>query len=229
MTIDFSDSDDQVEFVNSPLGTTHACAFIAILLVLDPSIPHNHGVTIPIHIIAPQGKVVNPTRPHTYGGCGCSCGTQIVEAVMHAMAQAIPERAMGDWGRHFAANVAGRVPVIDPRTGCPREYYEAPFIEESGTGAVKGFDGWDGMMGVCGGGQGKRGSVEQEELKYPIRFDVIRLLENSEGAGEFIGSRGSYGERVCTAPLGSRTTLQTGDCSGDTWPVMGVAGAPQQP
>jgi N-methylhydantoinase B len=229
MTFDFSDSDDQAEFINSPLGITHACTFQTVFWIFDSTIPHNHGIRIPIHIIAPPGKVVNPTRPHTYGGCGCSAGTQITEACNHALAQAVPEKSMGDWSRHFSANASGRLPTIDPRTGQEREYFQAPFVEEGGNGALKGFDGWDGVGAAGGSGVSKRGSVEEQELMYPVRFDVVRILEDSEGAGEFVGGRGTYTERVCTAPPGARTFLQTGDCSGDTWPVYGVAGAPPLP
>jgi N-methylhydantoinase B len=46
MTFDYSDSDDQVEFVNAPLGITYACTFQAIFWVFDATIPHNHGATL---------------------------------------------------------------------------------------------------------------------------------------------------------------------------------------
>jgi N-methylhydantoinase B len=230
MTFDFSDSDDQAEFINTPLGITHACTIQALFWMFDSSIPHNHGVRIPIHIIAPPGKVVNPTRPRTYGGCSCNAGTQITEACNHALAQAIPDLAMGDWSRHFAANASGRLPEIDPRTGQEREFFQAPFIEEGGSGAVKGFDGWDGVGAGGGSGASKRGSVEEQELSYPVRFDVVNLMKDSEGAGEFTGARGTYVERVIIIPAkGARYILQTGDCSGDTWPAFGVAGAPKLP
>lgn len=229
MTFDFSDSDDQVQFVNAPLGITYACTFQAIFWVFDSTIPPNHGSMVPIHIIAPAGKVVNPTRPATYGACGCSCGTQITEACSHALAQAIPDRAMGDWSKHFSCNASGRLPDIDPRTGRPREYFQAPFVEEGGSGAVKGFDGWDGVGPGGSSGMIRRGSVEEQELNYPVRFDVVELMKDSEGAGEFIGARGVYGVRVCTAPPGSRTFLQAGDVAGDTYPCFGVAGAPPLP
>lgn len=229
MTFDYSDSDEQAEFVNAPLGLTYACTFQSVFWVFDASMPPNHGAFIPIHIIAPSGKVVNPTRPHTYGGCGCSAGTQITEACSHALAQAIPEFAMGDWSTHFACNASGRLPTIDPRTGRPREYFQAPFIEEGGNGALKGFDGWDGVGPGGSSGVIRRGSVEEQELAYPVRFDTIELMPDSEGAGEFTGARGTYGERVCTAAPPARTFLQTGDVMGDTYPCFGVAGAPPLP
>lgn len=230
MTFDFSDSDDQVEFVNSPLGITHACTLQAVFWMFDSSIPHNHGVRIPVHIIAPPGKVVNPTRPHTYGGCGCSVGTQITEACSHALALAMPDLAMGDWSKHYSANASGRLPEIDPRTGRAREFFQAPFVEEGGSGAVKGFDGWDGIGANGGSGVSRRGSVEEQELSYPVRFDVVELMQDSEGAGEFVGARGTYTERVITIPeKGARYMLQTGDTSGDTYPGFGVVGAPPLP
>jgi N-methylhydantoinase B len=229
MTFDFTDSDEQAEFINSPLGVTYACTFQSVFWAFDSSMPPNHGSMIPIHIIAPAGRVVNPTRPHTYGGCGCACGTQITEACCHALAQAIPDLAMADWSKHFACNASGRLPEIDPRTGRAREYFQAPFTEEGGNGAVKGFDGWDGVCAGGASGMVIRGSVEEQEIAYPVRFDVLELMQDSEGAGEFIGARGTYGERVCTAPPGARTFLQTGDVSGDTYPCFGVAGAPPLP
>jgi N-methylhydantoinase B len=229
MTFDFSDSDDQVEFINVPLGTTISSVLPELFLMLDSSMPHNYGAEKAVHIIAPSGKVVNPTRPHTYGACGCCLGIQIMEACSHALAQAWPERAMGDWTRHFSANVSGRLAEVDPRTGKFREYYQVPFIEEGGSGAVKGFDGWDGVGGIPGMGVGLRGSVEEQELLYPALFEVVQLAEDSEGAGEFIGARGTYCERICTAPPGSRQMLQTGDIPGCIWPLMGVAGAPPVP
>jgi N-methylhydantoinase B len=229
MTFDYSDSDDQAEFINSPLGLTYACTFQSVFWVFDASMPPNHGSFIPIHIIAPAGKVVNPTRPHTYGGCGCSAGTQISEACSHALAQAIPELAMADWSTHFACNASGRLPTIDPRTGRQREYFQAPFVEEGGNGALKGFDGWDGVGPGGSSGVIRRGSVEEQELAYPVRWDVAEMFTDSEGAGEFIGARGVYGERVCTAAPPARTILQTGDVMGDTYPCFGVAGAPPLP
>jgi N-methylhydantoinase B len=75
----------------------------------------------------------------------------------------------------------------------------------------------------------RRGSVEEQEFAYPVRWDVAEMFPDSEGAGEFIGARGVYGERVCTAAPPARTFLQTGDVMGDTYPCFGVAGAPTQP
>ena len=226
MTFDFSDSDDQVDFINSPLGNTYAFTYLAIFLHINPGIPHNHGSRIPVHITAPEGKVVNPTRPGTYGACACSCACAIYEACAMALGEADPENAKACGARHFAVDYAGRLPIKDPRTGQDLEYFGAPFIEEGGTGAVKGFDGWDGETGSIHSGALKRGSVEETELAFPFHWSVVACEQDSEGAGEFVGGRGTYSERWCVAPEGAKTVLMSGDCDGSVHAPPGMAGAP---
>ena len=107
------------------------------------------------------------------------------------------------------------------------EYFAAPFIEEGGTGAVKGFDGWDGETGSIHSGALKRGSVEECELAFPFRWDIVEIANDSEGPGEFISGRGTYSERAlyCAARR-ARTVLMSGDCDGAAHPPPGMAGAP---
>lgn len=143
-----------------------------------------------------------------------------------ALGKADPERAKACSARHFSVDVAGRLPITDPRTGHDLEYFAAPFIEEGGTGAVKGFDGWDGETGSIHSGALKRGSVEECELVFPFRWDVVEIAQDSEGPGEFISGRGTYSDRLCVAPPGARTVLMSGDCDGAVHPPPGMAGAP---
>lgn len=226
---DFSDTMDQVDFVNSPIGNTSCYTYLATFLTMDPSIPRNHGSMAPITIIAPEGKVVNPTRPHTVGACGCSSGTEIYEACAEAIGKAVPEKAQGCFARHFAVNMVGRLPFIDPRTGREFEYFGAPFIEEGGSGAVKGFDGWDGMCGTPLAGVVARGSVEVCEYFMPFMWHVANIAQDSEGPGEYIGSRGVYAERENVSPQGSLTIQMSGDTSGQFFSPKGMAGAPAAP
>ncbi len=226
VTFDYSDSDDQVDFINSPLGNTYAFTYLALFLHINPSIPHNHGSRIPVRIIAPEGKVVNPTRPHTYGACACSVAGEIYEACAMALGKADPENAKACTARHFSVDFAGRLPIKDPRTGQDLEYFGAPFIEEGGTGTVKGFDGWDGETGSIHSGALKRGSVEENELAFPFHWSVVEIEQDREGPGEFAGGHGTYSERWCVAPPGAKTVLMSGDCDGQLNAPPGMAGAP---
>lgn len=229
MTFDFSESDDQVDFINSPLGNTHAYVFMALFLTMDPSIPHNHGALEPIHIIAPPGKIVNPTRPHTYGASACSCGCEIYEACSLALAEAAPDKASGCFSKHQCVDGSGRLPFTDPRSGSDLEYFAAPFIEEGGSGAAKGFDGWEGVVGCPLAGVIYRGSVEQNEMIFPYLWWKVEFAEDTEGAGEFTGSRGTYSERECVEPEGAKTFLMSGDTAGEYFAPGGPAGAPPHP
>ena len=229
MTFDFSDSMKQVDFVNSPLGNTYCYVYMALFLTMDPMMPHNHGALVPIHIIAPEGSVVNPTRPATYGACACSCGCEIYEACSQALGKAVPEKAQGCWSRHMSVDFMGRLPFIDPRTGREIEYFAAPFIEDGGSGARRGFDGWEGMGSTPVPGVLYRGSVEVCEFFLPFKWNVAQIAQDSEGAGEFVGARGVYGERECVAPPGARTILMSGDTSGQYFSSAAQAGAPQVP
>jgi len=229
MTFDYSDSDPQVDFVNSPLGNTICFTALGLFLTMDPSIPHNSGTMRPITIIAPEGSVVNPTYPHTYGACACSCGTEICEVTLQALGKAAPDKAVGSWSRHFCPDIMGRYPHIDPRTGLPEEYFAAPFIEGGGTGAVKGYDGWEGYGGHTTGGALYRGSVEVCEMFLPFRWHTVRLEPDTEGAGQYTGATGTYCERLVEAPPGSKTIFMTGNSSGELFPQIGQNGAPPAP
>lgn len=229
MTFDFSDSDAQRDFINSPLGNTECFTFLAVFLTVDPNIPRNHGSMMPVKVIAPEGKVVHVTRPHTYGACACSSGTEICEACLQALGKAVPDKAAGAWHRHFSSDIMGRYSTIDPRTGMPEEFFAAPFVEGGGTGAVKGYDGWEGYGGHTTGGTIYRGSVEHCEMFLPFHWHTVRLLKDTEGPGEFTGATGLYGERMSSAPADARITIMTGDMDGLDFPPCGQAGAPYPP
>ena len=229
MVFDFSDSMDQVDFVNSPLGNTYAYTYLGLFLSMDSTIPHNHGALVPITIIAPEGKVVNPTYPHTYGACALACGIHIYEACLQALGKANPEKTPAPWSRPFTPNPMGRLPMIDPRTGVEVEYFAAPFIEGGGGGAIKGYDGWPGYLSAGGVGSLIRGSVENIEMFVPFRWNCVELRQDSEGPGEFRGCAGLYCERECLAPEGARTWIMSGSSDGQETPIAGQAGAPPAP
>jgi N-methylhydantoinase B len=94
---------------------------------------------------------------------------------------------------------------------------------------VKGFDGWEGVVGCPLAGVIYRGSVEQNEMVFPYLWWKVEFAQDTEGAGEFAGSRGTYSERECTEPPGARTILMSGDTAGEYFSPEGVAGAPAHP
>jgi N-methylhydantoinase B len=230
MTFDFSGSQEQVDFVNSPIGNTRCFTYAAVFLTMDPGMPHNQGSMNPIHIIAPEGTVVNPTYPHTYGSCALNCGTQIAEVCLEALGKAIPERAVAPWARHLCPFMVGRDPrpemMYDPRTKSVREYFGGPFASMPGSGAVKGYDGWEGVGFLSSGGVMVRGSIEKAEIFYPFYWRRVELSQDTEGPGEFTGCTGTYMELVCESKEGFPAIVMTGNSDGEVIAPKGVAGAP---
>jgi N-methylhydantoinase B len=123
----------------------------------------------------------------------------------------------------------GRYPTIDPRTGLQEEYFVAPFIEGGGTGAVKGYDGWEGYGGHTTGGVLYRGCIEVTELFFPFHYHTVRLDPDTEGAGRFTGATGNYCERMNEDLPWNKNIMMSGNSSGQLFPQMGQNGAPPAP
>ena len=87
LTFDFQGSDPQVTFVNSPLGNTTSIAWNRSTLSSTPWRQRTRGAS-PVHVIAPEGTVVNPKYPATVGAGQISVGEPIMEACKIALAQA---------------------------------------------------------------------------------------------------------------------------------------------
>ena len=54
-------------------------------------------------------------------------------------------------------------------------------------------------------------------------------MQDMEGAGQWIGARGSVAVRHCNSPEGAKTLLMAGDASGTYFPPAGSNGAPYAP
>jgi len=230
LTFDFTESDPQATFVNSPFGNTFMFSMIAMYYTLSPSIPKNSGSMKPVRLIAPEGSVVNPIYPATVGASPISVGNQITEACLIALGKAIPERAMAGWGPHFCPINIGVDPrEIDPRTGKIKQYFAEHFAGDSGSGAVKGFDGWPGVMFYACGGNFMRPNIENFEAEVPFRVLNYEVLQDWEGAGEFRGAPGTRVVMVADTIEGPPSFLMTGNCFGMKFPPPGVAGGTNPP
>jgi N-methylhydantoinase B len=225
LTLDFSASDAQATFVNCPIGVTITSAMVGLLYLVDPSVPKNGGTMNPVHFIIPEGTVVNPRYPATVGASQISVGTQIVEAAMLAIDQAMPERAMATWSKHLCPiNIGTRPDVIDPRTKHARNYFTETFGSDGGSGAVKGYDGWLGVGFQSACANLVRPNVEFFEASCPYLVTHYEVLQDWEGPGEFRGSPGSYVRFVAHTLPGAPSLLMTGNSDGQRSPPVGVSG-----
>ena len=223
MTVDFSRSDKQRKgFVNSVYAASYGCASAAIVMTFDPELGdyHNAGSMRPIEIIAPLGSVINSGYPATVGASPVNMGVQIMEAVLDALSQARPERAIAAWGKHRGDYVF----AVDPRTN--ERYVRTSFDYDGSAGAVWGYDGYQGVSTLSGMGAIIRGDVEEMEARLPWRMLKYEMLPDFTGAGRWRGGPGIHWEAVNE---GSDGQMATGSSDGDVVQGFGVAGGEPSP
>lgn len=230
ITFDFAESDPQATFVNVPLGLTKMDVLPGFYSLIDPSVPKNGGTMNPVAVIAPEGTVVNPRYPATVGASQIACGIQIEEACMYALNQAVPERAMAGWSKHLCPIQIGMDPrIVDPRTGHIKQYFSETFGSDGGSGALKGFDGWQGVAILGSGANFGRPNMEFYEAMCPYVVTKYEVLPDWEGAGEYRGGPGTFVELVAHTAEGAPSLIMTGNSDGTRFPVPGTAGGQDAP
>ncbi|MGQ9601957.1 MAG: hydantoinase B/oxoprolinase family protein [Candidatus Bipolaricaulia bacterium] len=194
LTVDFSGSSPQVEGpVNAVYAVTASAVYYTVRALTDPDIPPNEGCSRPIRIIAPEGTVVNALPPAAVVGGNLETSQRIVDALIGALAQAIPEKAIGACqGTMNNLTLGG----LDPRSGRPYTLYETI---GGGFGARPTKDGLDGIH--CHMTNTLNTPVEALEIAYPLRVERYELRPDSCGAGRW---RGGLGIRRDIRVLGHR-------------------------
>jgi len=182
--IDFTGSSPQVAGpINATLGVSWSASYNALLHLTDPTIPKNSGCFRPIKVIAPQGTVVNVNYPAPEVGGNTEAHPRIAGAVIGALAQAAPQRAMAaEGGTHLNFVFGGQ----DKKNG---EYFACYDIEVVGWGArpfADGNDATDSINGNC-----RVIPVEVFETRYPWLTEQYSLRTDSGGVGEFRGGLGT--------------------------------------
>jgi N-methylhydantoinase B len=164
--------------------------------------------------------VVNCQYPATVGASPVNVGTQVIEAVLDALSQARPERAIAAWGKHRGDYVF----AVDPRTGEP--YVRTSFDYDGSAGAVWGYDGYQGVSALAAMGAVNRGDVEEMEARLPWRILQYEMVPDFTGAGRWRGGPGIHWEAVNE---GSDGQMATGSSDGDEVLGFGAGGGEPSP
>ena len=180
--IGFEGSAGQVaRNLNCPFSSTVSAALACVKSVLTGAdIPFNEGVKRPFAISAPYGSLLNP-KPPAPVRARMEPAYRVFNAVMKALAQAAPEKAIAggfDTTAVFALSHLGADGY--------RVYVEV-FGGGYGASAVAdGCDGVDGPLSNC-----SNTPVEALDMEYDY-FRVVdyRLLPDSAGAGRLRGGLG---------------------------------------
>ena len=180
---DFTGSAPQVRgSLNATEAITRsACYYIARCLV-DEEIPTNEGCFAPITVIAPPGTVVNARFPAAVAAGNVETSQRIVDVLLRALAQAIPDRIpAASQGTMNNLTVGG----YDPERGKAFAYYETI---SGGAGAAPGQAGASGIQTHMT--NTRNTPIESLESHYPLRVLEYALADGTGGAGQYAGGNG---------------------------------------
>lgn len=182
-TVDFTGSDPQVEgAINAVEAITYSACFYVFRCLLADDVPATAGLMRPIKVIAPGGTVVNARPPAAVAGGNVETSQRIVDVLLRALAQAIPDRIPA-----AASGTMNNLTIggIDPRTGEPFAYYETI---AGGMGARPAKQGVSGVH--CHMTNSLNTPAEALEHAYPLRVRQYSLRPGSGGVGRFRGGDG---------------------------------------
>ena len=182
VTVDFAGSDPQVEgSINAVEAITYSACFYVFRCLLEEDVPATSGLMRPIRVIAPGGTVVNARPPAAVAGGNVETSQRIVDVLLRALAQAIPERIpAASSGTMNNLTIGG----MDPRTGEPFAYYETI---AGGTGARPTKPGVSGVHTHMTNSLNT--PAEALEYSYPLRVRKYSLRPGSGGDGKHRGGR----------------------------------------
>src|SRR5712692_5455335 len=183
VTIDFTGSDPQVQgAINAVEAITYSACFYVFRCLLREDVPATSGLMRPIDVIAPSGTVVNAKPPAAVAGGNVETSQRIVDVLLRALSQAIPDRIPA-----AAAGTMNNLTIggIDPRSGEPFAYYETI---AGGMGARPTKDGVSGVHTHMTNSLNT--PAEALEYAYPIRLRQYSLRSKSGGVGLHTGGDG---------------------------------------
>ncbi len=183
VTVDFTGSDPQVEgSINAVEAITYSACFYVFRCLLMEDVPATSGLMRPIEVIAPSGTVVNARPPAAVAGGNVETSQRIVDVLLRALAQAIPERIPA-----AASGTMNNLTIggMDPRTGQPFAYYETI---AGGMGARPTKPGVSGVHTHMTNSLNT--PAEALEYSYPLRVRQYSLRPGSGGEGQHRGGDG---------------------------------------
>jgi N-methylhydantoinase B len=212
MTIDYSGIADQVKGpINSGwFGGGQTTARVAFKYLLGAGEMANEGTFRPLKLVLPPGKILSadPTAP--MGNYSTPFPT-VIDAVIKALEQALPERVPGGhFGTHSGVRFHGR--------RADGTFFGTHDSGHGGWGACASHDG-SGPFRTMAHGDTRIIPLELQETYLPLRIEEFSLRQDSGGAGKFRGGLGFRKSYRMLAECGLQTNLDR-----TKFPPWGVQG-----
>lgn len=181
--VDFTGSSPQQKgSVNAVYAITLSAVYYVFRALIGIDVPNNAGCLAPIRVIAPLGSVINAIHPAPVAGGNVETSQRIVDALLGAFAQAMPEQVpAASQGTMNNLTIGG----WDPYRGRHFAYYETI---GGGTGARARADGPSAVHSHMTNTLNT--PVEALEYAYPLQVVCYEIRRGSGGTGHFKGGDG---------------------------------------
>jgi N-methylhydantoinase B len=178
--------------LNAVRAITESATWYVVRCVAGAEVPVNSGTFSPVRVIVPQGSFLDALPPHAVAGGNVETSQRVVDVVMGALADALPDLIpAASLGTMNNLTIGG----YDAERDGPFAYYETV-----GGGAGAGPAG-DGLSGVHVHMTNTLNTpVEALEYAYPFRVRRYALRPDSGGAGRHRGGDGLVREIEFLAP-----------------------------
>jgi N-methylhydantoinase B len=190
--VDFAGTHPQVAGnVNANEAVTMSAVLYVFTALAGPDVPANEGCFEPLTVRAPRGTVVHATYPAAVAGGNVETSQRIVDVVLGALAEALPDRVpAASCGTMSNLSVGGM-----DAPGRPFTYYETI---AGGMGARPHRDGLDGVQTHMT--NTRNTPIEALEASYPLRVHRYGLRRGSGGGGRHRGGDGLVREIEVLVP-----------------------------
>ena len=170
-TIDFTGTSAQLpNNFNAPKAVTMAAVLYVFRTLVDDDIPLNAGCLKPLHVIVPEGCMLNPRPPAAVVAGNVETSTCVTNALYGAL----------------GVMAAGQCTMNNFTFGnAQHQYYETI---SGGSGAGPGFDGTSVVQTHMT--NSRLTDPEVLELRFPVRLESYAIRPGSGGAGRWRGGDG---------------------------------------
>jgi N-methylhydantoinase B len=190
LTADFTGTAGQVEGnLNAVEAVTRSCLYYAVRVATDPSIPANGGCYRPLHLVAPEGSLVNASAGAAVAAGNVETSQRIADVLLGALAGAAEDRVPA-----ASQGTMNNILIGNDQFA----YYETLGGGQGGRPHKPGQSGiHTGMTNTA------NTPIESLHQHYPFRVTRYTLRRGSGGAGRNPGGEGLEREIefLCEAEL----------------------------
>ncbi len=195
--------------LNCPMPVTAAAVWYAFRCLMPKAIPACHGAFAAIELHAPVGTLVNACRPAAVAAGNVETSQRIVDAVLGALASAIPDRVCA-----AAQGTMNNLALGSRDADAAWDYYETM---AGGLGAHRYGAGLSAVQAHMTNTLNT--PAEALEMTLPLRIRRNAVRRGSGGEGQHPGGDGLVREVEALAPM--TATLITERRTGAPWGLAG--------